>query len=257
MAWETTWHIYLDSVGFNINLLIFSLVILGVGLYERRRRFKTSLLWISLLIAFVGIAYLTFHGRIFFYFFPIPLPENPFHPNLIVNYLLTSTFTFVFFPLLFLRLSNRLDIERLGLKIRDVRYTVRLTFIGTCGILLLSMLPIVISILVGWSYKWPFNYTTLGLTLWFILVTGVSTWMQVFFFLGILFCNYVNSENSKLLFLILTLTFLMFTPLSIFTPFFVTGLGIEAYMTLKTGNVYGAMLTHSLGVAVNTILVMA
>jgi hypothetical protein len=254
MTWDTTWYIYLDTVGININLLILSLIVLCIGLYKRKKGVDTSLFWLSFWIAFVGVAYWTLHGRLLQKI--IPFPENPFDLNTIANYSLTVALTFVFFPLLLLYISKQLDVRRLGLKVENLGHTLRLTIFGAGINLLLSALPIAVSILAVWGYKWPFEYTTLGLALWFVLVCGVATWMQVFFFLGILFHNYLNSENAKLLFLASMLTFLMFIPLSLFTPFFIAQLGVEAYVTAKTGNVYGAMLIHSLGVIVSTILVI-
>jgi len=256
MSWETTWTICLDSVCVNINLMILSFTVLLLGLWKRRKAIRNALFSIAFLIAFVGVAYWTLHARILQLIFPISLPENPFEPLLIANYLATTALTFFLFPLLFLHLSHQLNAKKLGLRVEDAKYAFHMTLLGTCINLALAILPTAISILLSWGYKWPFSYTTLGLVLWFVLVTGVSTWMQVFFFLGILFYNYVGSEDAKLLFIISTLTFVMFTPLTIFTPFFILGLGVEAYVTLKTGNIYGAMFIHSLGVAITTALVL-
>ncbi|KPV63216.1 MAG: hypothetical protein AOA65_1415 [Candidatus Bathyarchaeota archaeon BA1] len=41
-----------------------------------------------------------------------------------------------------------------------------------------------------------------------------------------------------------------------FTPLFIVGLAVKAYITLKARNGYGAMFIHSLGVAINTILAL-
>jgi len=257
MSWDTVWHIYLDSVGISVNLLVLSLAVLVIGLYRRWKGTKTRLFSTAFLISFVGIAYFTLHGRILQSIFPISLPENPFHHMTIANYATTVTLTFVVFPLLFLLFTNQLDAGKLGLRIQDVRHTLRLTLFGACVNSFITVLPIAVSILLSLSYKWPpFSHTTTDLLLWFVLVTGIATWMQVFFFLGILFHNHIDSENPILLFLISTLTFLMFVPLTVFTPFFISGLCVEAYITLKTRNIYGAMLIHSLGVAISTALVL-
>jgi len=257
MSWDTVWHIYLDSVGISVNLLVLSLAVLVIGLYKRWKGAKTRLFYIAFLIAFVGIAYFTLHGRILQLIFPISLPENPFHNMTTANYTTTVTLTFVVFPLLFLFFTNQLDAEKLGFRIKNVRYTVRLTMFGACINSIIVILPIIISILFSWNYKWPpFSHTTTDLLLWFVFVTGIATWMQVFFFLGILFHNYIDHENPILLFLISTLTFLMFTPLTKFTPLYITGLGVEAYITLKTRNIFGAMFIRSLGVAISTAIVL-
>jgi len=257
MSWDTVWHIYLDSVGVSVNLLVLSFVVLSIGLYKKWRGAKTGFFSLAFLIALVGIVYFTLHGRILQLVFPISLPENPFHFMTIANYLTTVALTFVVFPTLFLFFSNQLDAGKLGLRIQNVRRTFRLTVLGACVNSFITVLPIVISILLSWSYKWPpFPHTTTDLLLWFVLVAGIATWMQVFFFLGILFHNYLDSEDPILLFLLSTLTFLMFTPLTKFTPFFILGLGVEAYITLKTRNIYGVMLIHSLGVAISTTLVL-
>jgi len=256
MSWDTVWHIYLDSIGVSVNLLVLSLAVLSIGLYKRWKGVKTRFFFIALLIAFVGIAYFTLHGRILQLIFPISLPENPFHFMTIANYFTTVALTFVVFPMLFLFFTNQLDAGKLGLKVKNARRTLRLTMLGACVNSFIAVLPFLISILFSWGYKWPFSYTTTDLLLWFVLVSGVATWMQTFFFLGILFHNHTDSENPILLFLMSTLTFLMFIPLTVFTPFFILGLGVEAYITLKTRNVYGAMLIHSLGVAISTTLVL-
>jgi len=257
MSWDTVWHIYLDSIGVSVNLLVLSLAVLLIGLYKKWKGAKTRLFSIAFLIAFVGIAYFTLHGRILQLIFPISLPENPFHFMTIANYFTTVALTFVVFPMLFLFFTNQLDAGKLGFRIQDARRTVRLTMLGACVNSFITVLPIAVSILLSWSYKWPpFSRTMTDSLLWFVLVAGVATWMQVFFFLGILFHNHIDSENPILLFLISTLTFLMFIPLTVFTPFFIFGLGVEAYITLKTRNVYGAMFIHSLGVAISTALVL-
>ena len=256
MSWDTVWHIYLDSVGVSVNLLVLSLVVLLIGLYKKWKGVKTRLFSMAFLIALVGIAYFTLHGRILQWIFPISLPENPFHLMTIANYVTTVALTFVVFPMLFLFFSNQLDIEKLGLKVKNGGHTLRLTLYGVCINSFLTVLPTLIMILLSWSYKWPFSPTVSDLLLWFVLVTGVATWMEVFFFLGILFHNYVDSENPVLLFLLSTLTFLMLTPVTVFTPLFILGHGVEAYITFKTGNVYGAMFIRSLGVAISTALVL-
>jgi len=256
MSWDTVWHIYLDSIGVSINLLVLSLVVLSIGLYKRWKGVKTRFFSIAFLIALVGIAYFTLHGRILQLIFPISLPENPFHFMTIANYVTTVAFTFVVFPILFLFFSHQLDAGKLGLRVRDGRYTVRLTVVGVCVNSLIVMFPTTISILLSWNYKWPFSPTTLDLLLWFVLVGGVATWMQVFFFLGILFHNNLDSESPILLFVLSVLTFLMFTPLTVFTPLYTLGLGVEAYITLKTRNIYRAMFIRSLGVAISTLLVL-
>lgn len=256
MSWKTTWNVPLDSMVVNINLMILSFIVLLIGLYKRRKGVRTALFSMAFLIAFVGIAYWTLHARILQLIFPISLPENPFHFMTIANYVTTVALTFVVFPMLFLFFSNQSDAGKLGLRVKNARYTVRLTIFGACVNSLITVLPTVVSISFSWGYKWPFSYTTSDLLLWFVLVTGIATWMQVFFFLGTLFNNYIDSENPILLFLLSTLTFLMFTPLTIFTPFFILGLGVEAYITLKTRNIYGAMFIHSLGVAISTTLVL-
>jgi hypothetical protein len=236
--------------------MILVLVVLLMGLYRRRRGVKTGLFSIAFLVGLVGIAYWTLHARILQLVFPISLPENPFDFMTIANYVTTVALTFVIFPTLFLFFSNQLDARKLGLKVKNARYTMRLTMLGACVNSLITILPTVISILLSWGYKWPFSYTTSDLLSWFLFVTGIATWMQVFFFLGILFHNYRDSENPRLLFLLSTLTFLMFMPLTVFKPLFILGLGIEAYITLKTRNIYGAMFIHSLGVAISTALVL-
>lgn len=256
MSWETTWNVCFDSICININLMILSFVILLIGLYKRQKGAKTAFFSIAFLVALVGVAYWTLHARILQLIFPISLPENPFDSILIANYLATVALTFLFLPLLFLHFSHQLDAKKMGLRVEDVKYTMRMTFLGACVNLILVALPTLISILASWEYKWPVEYTTLGLALWFIFVTGIATWMQVLFFMGILFYNYVGSENTKLLFLISTLTFLMFTPLTRFTLLYVIGYGVEAYVTIRTRNIYGAMLIRSLGVALSTILVI-
>jgi len=256
MSWDTVWHIYLDSVGVSVNLLVLSLVVLLIGLYKKWKGVKTRLFSMAFLIALVGIAYFSLHGRILQLIFPISLPENPFHFMTIANYVTTVALTFVVFPVLFLFFSNQLDVEKLGLKVKNLRHKLRLALFGVCINSFLAALPTVISILLSWSYKWPFSPTTSDLLLWFVLVTGVATWMQIFFFLGVLFHNYVDSENPLLLFLLSTLTFLMFTQLTVFTPLFIIGHGVEAYITFKTGNIYEAMLIRSLGVAISTALVL-
>ncbi len=208
MSWDTTWHIYLDSIGISINLMILSLTVLLIGLYKRWKGVKTRFFSIAFLIALVGVAYWSLHGRILQLIFPISLPENPFNFMTIANYVTTVALTFVIFPILFLSFSDQLDAGKLGLRVKNARYTVRLTMLGACVNSLITILPTVISILLSWSYKWPFSYTMLDLLLWFVFVTGVATWMQLFFFLGVLFHKYVDLENPKLLFLLSTLTFL-------------------------------------------------
>lgn len=183
-------------------------------------------------------------------------PENPFDPLLIANYVSTVALTFAAFPLLFLYLSKQLNAKKLGLRVDDIKQTVRFAFFGACASAILAIAPVLISVLASWEYKWPFMPSALDLTLWFVFVTGLITAIETLFFLGVLFHNYLDSEDPKLLFLVSTLTFLMFIPPSIYTPFFIAGLAIEAYITMKTHNIYGAILIHTLGVAINTILVI-
>jgi len=256
VTWTTTWLWFFDSLIVNINLLIIALAVFCTGLYKRRKNARTSLFWIAFLIAFVGVAYWTLHGRLLQAIFPIALPENPFDPLLIANYVSTVVLTFAAFPLLFLYLSKQLDTKKLGLRIDDMKQTVRLTLFGACISIILTVAPVLISILASREYKWPFEPTALGLTLWFVLVTGLVTAIEVLFFFGILLHNHLDSEDPRLLFLVSALTFLMFIPLSIHTPFFLAGLAVEAYITIKTHNIYGAMCAHILGVVINTVLVI-
>jgi len=174
MSWDTVWHIYLDSIGVSVNLLVLSLVVLSMGLYKRWKGIRTRLFSIAFLIAFVGIAYFTLHGRILQLIFPISLPENPFHSMTIANYFTTVALTFFVFPIVFLFFTNQLGGEKLGLRIKNARYTLRLTLLGGCVNSFIAVLPILISILFSWGYKWSFSYTTTDLLLWFVHSLGVA-----------------------------------------------------------------------------------
>ncbi|KPV64001.1 MAG: hypothetical protein AOA65_1127 [Candidatus Bathyarchaeota archaeon BA1] len=102
--------------------------------------------------------------------------------------------------------------------------------------------------LFGFSYaffgfRWISGYTFNGLILWVLLVTILSIFTQTFFFVGILFNQYLKHENVFLLAIISILAFQTFTHTSL--PGVVTnivGSTAKIVVTYKTQNIYGAAL---------------
>jgi hypothetical protein len=258
----TTWHVNIGLFSFNPYSQAFGLLILGIGLWRHRTGKPSGLIFLAFYTALVGIVFHTFHGGILQLFLPIPLPENPFDPNLIANYLVTVIIVFALFPFVFMYLFREIDTYKLGLCIPYPRETIKWTFIA--GMFTLAIYPLP-DLLLGRTGGPPF--TPYGLFLWFFVVGWAATWLQMFFYQGILFTRYVEEDGWPLLFFVSIVVFQLFIPLGppsldiiavigwiLHRIRFIVLWGIRLWLILRTRTIYGALVLSSLSVIGNTVL---
>jgi len=242
------WPIYFGPIGINLSIIFLGLFVLILAIAQKLRTRRTYLFEISFLIFLVGLLFLTLHGKLLQYVFPISLPEKPLvDNNLTYNYTLTNLLTYMAFPvLLLILLRSDFSFEKLSLKVVNLKKTVLFTFLGSIFSIFLFLLSYA---LLG--FRWISEYTFDGLVLWILFVTILSVFSQTFFYTGILFNKYLNHENGFLLAAISILAFQLFTQTSL--PWMVVGVigsAAKIAVTWKTRNIYGAAL---MGIIVNLI----
>jgi hypothetical protein len=234
------WRIYLGPTGLNIGIIILGLIVLVLAIAKKLSRKETKLFEISFLLFLVGFLYFTLHGRVLQLPFPISLPEIPLvDNNLTFNYASTSLLTFLVFPVSALAIAKRdVSFKSLGLTISDSKKTV---FFGLFGIAFNVCLFLVSHALFG--FRWIAEYTFDGLVLWILLVSVLSVFTQSFFFVGVLFNRYLNSEHSILLAIVSILAFQMFVSATLlWIVIGVIGSVAKIVVTYKTRSIYGATL---------------
>jgi hypothetical protein len=157
--------------------------------------------------------------------------------NITYNYALTSLLTFIVFPqLLNILLRNDTTLEKLGLKIIDLKQTVKYTFLG---LVFNTALFLISNTLFG--SKWINEYTLDGLVLWVLLVSILSVFAQTLFYNGFLFNMFLDEENGILLGLISIIAYQMFIASTLpWTVSNILSLTLKIIVTWKTRNVYGA-----------------
>ena len=243
------WREYFGPIGVNLGVIVVGLIVLMIAIYYNRSNRKTRLFETSYHLFLAGILYFTLHGRLLQIIFPIQIPERPLIDNsLTYNYTLTSILTFIVFPqLLNILLRNDTTLEKLGLKIIDLKQTLKHTFLG---LVFNTALFLISNTLFG--FRWINEYTLDGLVLWVLLVSILSVFAQTLFFNGILFNMFLDEENGILLGLISIFAFQLFTapPSLPWTVSNLLGSIMKITVTWRTRNVYGAT---AMSIATNLI----
>lgn len=242
------WPVFFGPIGINLSAVLLGLLVLVIAIIKKLRKTQTCLFEASFLLFLVGLLYLTFHGGLLQFVFPISRPEKPLvDNNLTLNFFLTSLLTFLVFPLLLLLLlKSDVGFEMFGLKVTYFKHTVRYVFLGLIFTVFLFLLSYSL-----FGFKWVSEYTFDGLILWVLFVTILSVFAQTFFFVGILFNKYLNHESGYLLAIISIVAFQTFTDVQL--PWLVTniiGSASKIIVTWKTRNIYGAAL---MGITSNLI----
>lgn len=258
----TAWHVNIGLFSFSPYLQAFALLILGIGLWRRHISKSSGLIFLAFYTALVGIIFHTFHGGILQLILPIPIPENPFDPALIANYIVTTVIVFILFPVGFMYFFRDIDMDQLGLHIPEPRETINWTFIAGAITLAIYPLPDLLLGRTGGPPSTPF-----GLFLWLFTVGWAATWLQMFFYQGILFARYVEMDGWPLLSFVSLMVFQFFTPVGIpsleisaiiewilLRVRFIALWGIRLWLILRTQTIYGALTLSSLSVIGNTIL---
>lgn len=242
------WPFYFGPVGMNLSIIFLGLFVLVLAIIQKLRVKRTRLFDVSLLLFLVGFLFLTLHGRLLQFIFPISPPEKPLvDNNLTFNYATTSLLTFLLFPVLLLILLRRdVSVSEIGLKVSNFKQTALYTFFGVIFTVSLFLFS---NSLFG--FRWISEYTVDGIVLWILLVTILSIFTQTLFFIGMLFNAYLNHENGFLLAIISILAIQLFTfaPSPWIAPNIV-GSTAKIVVTWKTRSIYGAAL---MGIASNLI----
>lgn len=241
--------LYIGPVGINLTIIFLGLFVLVYAVLQKIRVKKTHFFEISFLLFMVGFLFMTLHGRLLQFIFPISLPEKPLiDNNLTLNYALSNLLAFMVLPLLALvAMKSKISFEELGLKVNDIRKTTQYAVLGVVfnvSVFLLSK--------ALFGFKWIFGYTLDGLVFWTLLVTVTSVFIQTFFFVGILFKKYMAKENALLLAVVSVLAFQSFAAQT-FLPWLVAtivGSSAKVLVTWKTHNIYSAVF---MGIAVNLV----
>ena len=243
------WREYFGPIGVNLGVIVVGVIVLMIAINNKRSMGKTRLFETSYHLFLAGILYFTLHGRLLQIIFPIQIPERPLIDNsLTYNYTLTSILTFIVFPqLLNILLRNDTTLEKLGLKIIDLKQTLKHTFLG---LVFNTALFLISNTLFG--FRWINEYTLDGLVLWVLLVSILSVFAQTLFFNGILFNMFLDEENGILLGLISIFAFQLFTapPSLPWTVSTLLGSIMKITVTWRTRNVYGAT---AMSIATNLI----
>lgn len=232
------WRESFGPIVVNLGVIVVGFIVLLIAIYNKRSMGKTRLFEVSYHLFLVGILYFTLHGRLLQIIFPIQIPERPLIDNsLTYNYTLTSILTFIVFPqLLNILLRNDTTLEKLGLKIIDLKQTVVYTFLG---LVFNTALFLISNTLFG--LKWINDYTLDGLVLWVLLVSILSVFTQTLFYNGFLFNMFLDEENGMLLGLISIVAYQMFIASTLpWTVSNILSLILKIIVTWKTRNVYGA-----------------
>jgi hypothetical protein len=241
--------IYFELIGINLTTVFVAAAVLGIALFLKIRRKKTWLFELSFLLFLVAFTFVTLHGRLLQYIFPISLPEQPLiDNNLTFNYAVTNMLAYAIFPILvLLGWNRRVSAEELGLKVSNSKRTIVYIILGT---IFASAIFLITDHF--FHQQWIGGYTSDGLILWVLLVSIVSVCLQTLFFVGILFNRYIGKENILLLAIIALFAFQSYVaPNSL--PWQACNMltfSSKLYVTWKTKNVYGATL---MSVATNLI----
>jgi hypothetical protein len=207
---------------------------------------ETRFFEVSFLLFLVGFLYFTLHSRLIQLPFPVSIPEKPLvDNNLTFNYASTSLLTFLAFPVcLLIVMRSNVSLKSLGFRVFDSKQTFSYAFLGTIFNIIIFLLSHTL-----FGFRWIPEYTLDGLILWVLLVSLLSVFAQVFFFIGLLFNKYSDHENSILLAIISILAFQMFISSSVpWTIANVIASTAKIVVTWKTRNIYGAT---SMSIATN------
>jgi hypothetical protein len=242
------WPIYFGPVGINLSIIFLGLFILILAIIQKLRAKQTYLFEISFLLFLVGFLFLTLHGKLLQFIFPISLPEKPLvNNNLTFNYFLTNLLAFIVFPVLaFILLRRNVSWMKFGLKVLNLKQTMLYAFLGVAFAIFLFGFSHTL-----FGFRWVSEYTFNGLILWILFVTILSVFAQTFFFIGILFNKYLGHEKGFLLTIISIFAIQFFTFASL--PWIITniaGSAAKIAVTWKTRNIYGAVL---MGIITNLI----
>jgi hypothetical protein len=232
--------IYYGLIGLNVTTLFLTVVVLVIAFAVMLNRKKTRLFELSLLLFIVSFLFVTLHGRLLQYAFPISLPEKPLiDNNLTINYFLTNTLTYALFPILAIAIiEKKISAQEIGLKINYAKGTIKYTILG---VFLVSSIYLLTNSF--FHQQWISAYTFDGLIAWVILVTITSTFLQTLFYNGILFSRYLGKENALILGLIALFAFQSYVapnPL----PWIICNMltvSCELFVTWKTRSIYGAV----------------
>jgi len=240
---------YYGLIGVNITTLYVAVAVLGIALLFKIRRKETGLLELAFLLFLVSFTFVTLHGMLLQYVFPISLPEQPLiDNNLTFNYVVTNVLAYAVIPILaVLGWNRRVSAKEIGLKISNTRKTAKYMVVGV-------VFASAIFLLTEYFFhqQWIGGYTSSGLILWILLVSIVSVFLQTLFFVGILFNRYVGKVNILLLAIIAVFAFQSYvSPNSL--PWQICNMltfSSKLFVTWKTKNIYGAVL-----IAVTTNLI--
>ncbi len=125
---------YYGLFGLNITTLLIAVAAVLIATVLKAAHRKTRLYEWALPAFLLSFVFLTLHGRLIQFIFPIALPEQPLFDNsLTLNYLLTNVLAYAVVPLLAIALLNRQSRATLdlGLKVGDKKRTIRYTVLGT------------------------------------------------------------------------------------------------------------------------------
>lgn len=247
------WEVFLGPFYVNLSTVLLALAVLALAIIEKFRVKKRSpYLEVSILLLLLGFTFLTLHGEILLLVFPIGLPEKPMlDNNLTFNFTLTNLLVYLVFPILILiLLRSNVSLEKLGFKVSNVRRTALYASIG-----LVFNVLVFLGAFALFGYKWVTGYTLEGFILWVLLVTILSVFLQVVFYVGILFNKNLNHEYAFPLAVISVFAYMTwngYVPL----PYLVANLisqSAKVAVTWKTRNIYGATLM-SVGPALLDVL---
>jgi len=233
--------IYFGFIGANLATLFVVLIVLGIALLYRVRRKETRLFELSLQLFLVSFTFVTLHGRLLQYLFPVSLPERPLiDNNLALNYAVTNFLAYAAVPILVIIFWNRrVSAGEIGLRVNNVKKTAEYSVLGT---IFVSAVFLVTD--QFFHQQWVEGYTSSGLILWVLLVSVVSVILQTLFFAGILFNSYLGKENTLLLALVAVFAFQSYVgPNSL--PWQICDMvtfASKVFVTWKTKSVYGATL---------------
>ncbi|GEM_PF-2879128 len=232
---------YYGLFGANLTTLLVAVAVLGVALFFKIRRKETWLFELAFLLFLLSFTFVTIHGRLLQYAFPISLPEQPLiDNNLTFNYVVTNVLAYAVIPVLAVfGWNRRVSFEELGLKVKNSRRTVEYTGLG-----LLFASAVFLATEFFFHQQWVIGYTTNGLIIWVVLVNVVSVFLQTLFFSGIIFNRYVGKVNVLLLAIIGVFAFQSYVS-SNSLPWQVCNMltvASKLFVTWKTKSIYGAVL---------------
>ncbi len=233
--------IYYGPIGVNLTTFFLATAVLVIALGVKISRRETRLFEISFLLFLVSFLFLTLHGKLLQYAFPISLPEKPLiDNNLTINYFLTNTLAYAIFPILaVLIMEKRISARELGLKINNAKRTIKYAVLG---VLFASSIYLLTNNF--FHQQWVSAYTFDGLVTWIVFVTIISAFLQTLFYNGILFNHYVGKENTLLLGFIALFAFQSYVGSNSIPWIFCNMLTVsfELFVTWRTKNILGAAL---------------